>query len=337
MNPNDPSNTSPSQEPSSSTKNNPIQPNINPSPPPQDISPTDAFTQPNPLGSQPVQESYAPDQPAVKSNKNRLLIIAGTLAVALIAVGIVLYLFVFSHHITLKDVSKAQTAASAFNTDVFEATNDINNAQDADKISVVNLNINKANSNLSDAQKQFALLKSSNVQYDNNVKKSFDTLSNKWCPYLTYMQNSIKDTQLLVPPILKYGNQIESLSNSPNSRSDLDSNLTKLKQIISSTTQKIKNIHPVIPEDKNLLSSIKVNLNESSRAIDKARNDLSAGQPSYIIEEDLLSFIDIQNKFIDKVNNIDQQLNKKQDKLSPGHEYNKFADTLDKLYNKLNK
>lgn len=283
-------------------------------------------------GPAPLPEIAPAPQPAGSNRTRLVLVILGAL-VAVFVIGL-LATKALSHPITKHQVTVAQNTADDFNDDVFKAAAAINKAEEADTAAAVKSNVDEANSKLDDARKNMAALQKSEVMSDTYVKEAFDALNSKWKPYQTYLRDSAKDTQALMPVLLDFTDKIDVLYKSEPTAANIPTYLAQIKQIIDSTSGQLDKMDLALPEDKDILAAFKADLSASSTAVTKAQADLAAGQPLYIVQDDLLAVLDAQSTFSDKIDKSSQQLTDKAADLDPGRTYNKFQAALKDLWSK---
>lgn len=299
--------------------------------------------QPGPVPSVGQMPPGQPMAPAASlalpsQGRSKQLLIALACLVGVLVAAFIVFKVLFNHPITRDQVNTALTTAGNFNDDVFEATNDINKAQDAASASAVNPDIDAANGKLDDAEKEFATLKKSNVLSDKDTNAAFKTLDGKWGPYLSYLRGSASDSKSMMPLFLDFSTKVDKLNKADvNTRSQLSSYLSQFKSIVDTTSQKLDAVKPVIPEDKDLLDAFKEDLDSSSSVIAKASKDLAAGKQAYVVENDILGIFDAQDNFYNKIDKITTKLDDKEKKLKPDKAYNDFTEALDKLLTKVNK
>jgi hypothetical protein len=316
---------------------NPVQP---PSVSPNPVQPVVPSVSGSPFGAgTPAGYPVAPaGLPATQPNKQKKLLIVAIVALAaIILIGGVAMLLKLSSGVKYADVTAAHRTATTLGDDINAVSSAMNALDVTGGSSNVSSSVATINSKLTDAQKQFDMLKKSPVQRDKDVKQKFAAFDAKWAPFVTYIKNSSKDMQVVGPIMADFEDKLQVLlSKPPTTPAALTTYLTSYKALIDDANTKIATIHMNITENQQVVDELKSFLSASSTSISAAQHDLAANNMS-AVNTDLLKVETSETSFVSKIGDIEDKINAKEDQLDPFDQFEAFDSQLYKLSQKLQK
>lgn len=189
--------------------------------------------------------------------------------------------------------------------------------------------VNTINSKLEDAESQLNNFKKSPVLGDATVSRDFQAYEKKFGPYVDYLKQNTSDYAKLGPVVNIAMSKLQSaLTNTPTSNSGMASYLSSITSIIDSSLSQLNKIQVSSTTNKQGLTAFKSYLQSLSGAVGAARSDLKAGKDYYVVEGDLFNTGSAETKFIDAVDNINQQESANLKQLDPENEFGTLTSAL---------
>lgn len=327
----------------------PMQPGPTPTPafntqPATPVTPTYPSMQPQPLYDTSAPTGQATDpfnnvatQPLKPMKQN--LVRIGVVAGGLIVLGGLLfgaYTLFGNKPITFQDITSATNTVSSLDSDITNADLALSDMTSTTNTKTLSTDISNLNSNISDAQKQFDILKKSPVLGDSSTDAKFNAVENKWGPFITYLQNTSSDYKVLGPIVVQFTNNLQNLSNNPpTTDAQLATYLANFKNFITIAESQIKNVKMKVSTDQQTVTALSSYLQSISSSVSGAQSALSNGQDIDTVYNDLSQVATDETTYENSIQSITNAANAQQSKLDPSNQINAFTSALATLASKV--
>jgi predicted nucleic acid-binding Zn-ribbon protein len=276
-----------------------------------------------------AQTNYSHNTAQQSGNRKKIVKLAVGLAAVIVLAGAVFGgLKLLSKPITSDDISKAQTNITDTTTALSDATTAISSATNSSDSSEITNKLTEANTKLSSAKSSYAQLQKSNVLQDKATSRAFEALQKKWEPAIAYYQDTVSDSGKLSTLINDFKKSTGDLTNQGISSIDgASAFLSKFKNIVDSTNQKVSGIQVKIDSNKQHIDAFKAYLTQVSQKLDTAQKH-AASKDYNALTSDLDGLSTLDSEFTTKTNSIDDEEYKKSKSIDPYDQFNNLSKAI---------
>ncbi len=181
----------------------------------------------------------------------------------------------------------ANNSASELGLDVTDVAADVSSMTSATSVPEFNTASMALSSDMTDANKQYQLLKDSPVLKNATIKSTFATLQNKWPAYIDFAQGTYNDYKVLGPLLINLTNSQQAIQSAERQPSaSLSVEIGQYMTLMSTTGKQAASLKMQTGPDQQLLSDLRTLVSSSNAALAQTASDAAHGKSASVIAAD---------------------------------------------------